>query len=139
MPETARRFFDKQLDPVQEAAALCDGRPSYLGRRPRHWDGWQNLEPERTAIVGKEQRDGRQSWSRGAEVEARMKQPGQTVPEILQTILLNSIKLKYRANRIDPVRHPNASDQVLIATLIPVEASVEQRIHEVVLSLGSSP
>lgn len=35
-----------------------------------------------------------------AEVEARMKQPGQTVPEILQTILLNSIKLKYPANRI---------------------------------------
>ena len=35
-----------------------------------------------------------------AEVEARMKQPGQTVSEILQTILLNSIKLKYPANRI---------------------------------------
>lgn len=35
-----------------------------------------------------------------AEVEARMKQPGQNVPEILQTILLNSIKLKYPANRI---------------------------------------
>jgi hypothetical protein len=35
-----------------------------------------------------------------AEVEARMKQPGQTVEEILQTILLNSIKLKYPANRI---------------------------------------
>ena len=35
-----------------------------------------------------------------AEVETRMKQPGQTVPEILQTILLNSIKLKYPANRI---------------------------------------
>ena len=35
-----------------------------------------------------------------AEVEGRMKQPGQTVPEILQTILLNSIKLKYPANRI---------------------------------------
>jgi hypothetical protein len=35
-----------------------------------------------------------------AEVEARMKQPGQTVDEILQTILLNSIKLKYPANRI---------------------------------------
>ena len=35
-----------------------------------------------------------------AEVEARMKQPGQTVPEILQAMLLNSIKLKYPANRI---------------------------------------
>jgi hypothetical protein len=35
-----------------------------------------------------------------AEVEARMKQPGQNVPEILQTILLNSIKLKHPANRI---------------------------------------
>ena len=35
-----------------------------------------------------------------AEVETRMKQPGQTVPEILQTILLNSIKAKYPANRI---------------------------------------
>ena len=35
-----------------------------------------------------------------AEVEARMKQPGQTVSEILQTILLNSIKAKYPANRI---------------------------------------
>jgi hypothetical protein len=35
-----------------------------------------------------------------AEVEARMKQPGQTVPEILQTILLNSIKLKYPASQI---------------------------------------
>ena len=85
---------------MQEAAALCDGRLSYLERRPKHWDGWQNLEPERTAIVGKEQRDGRQSWSRGAEVEARMKQPGQ-VREILQTILLNSIKPNYRANRIE--------------------------------------
>jgi hypothetical protein len=35
-----------------------------------------------------------------AEVEQRMKQPGQTVPEILQTMLLNSIKAKYPANRI---------------------------------------
>jgi hypothetical protein len=35
-----------------------------------------------------------------AEVEARMKQPGQKVDEILQTMLLNSIKLKYPANRI---------------------------------------
>jgi hypothetical protein len=35
-----------------------------------------------------------------AEVEARMRQVNQSVPEILQTILLNSIKLKYPANRI---------------------------------------
>jgi len=35
-----------------------------------------------------------------AEVETRLKQPGQTVPEILQTILLNSIKAKHPANRI---------------------------------------
>jgi hypothetical protein len=35
-----------------------------------------------------------------ADVEARMRQVSQTVPEILQTILLNSIKLKYPANRI---------------------------------------
>jgi hypothetical protein len=35
-----------------------------------------------------------------AEVEARMKQGGQTVYEILQTILLNSIKLKHPASRI---------------------------------------
>jgi hypothetical protein len=35
-----------------------------------------------------------------AEVEARLKQGGQNVPEILQTILLNSIKAKYPANRI---------------------------------------
>jgi hypothetical protein len=35
-----------------------------------------------------------------AEVEQRMKQPGQTVYEILQTILLNSIKLKFPASQI---------------------------------------
>jgi hypothetical protein len=35
-----------------------------------------------------------------AEVEARIRQPGQTVSEILQTILLNSIKLKYPANKM---------------------------------------
>lgn len=43
---------------------------------------------------------GELSPDKRAEVEARMKQPGQTVDEILQTILLNSIKLKYPANRI---------------------------------------
>jgi hypothetical protein len=43
---------------------------------------------------------GELSPNKRGEVEARMKQPGQTVPEILQTILLNSIKLKYPANRI---------------------------------------
>ena len=35
-----------------------------------------------------------------AEVEARMKQPGQTVSEILQTILLNGIKSTKPASRI---------------------------------------
>ena len=40
------------------------------------------------------------SPNKRAEVEARMKQRGQTVPETLQTILLNSIKLRYPANRI---------------------------------------
>jgi hypothetical protein len=40
------------------------------------------------------------SAEKRAEVEARMKQPSQTVPGILQTILLNSIKSKYPANRI---------------------------------------
>jgi hypothetical protein len=35
-----------------------------------------------------------------AEVQSRMQQGGQTVSEILQTILLNSIKLKHPANRI---------------------------------------
>jgi hypothetical protein len=35
-----------------------------------------------------------------AEVKARMRQTSQTVPEITQTILLNSIKPKYPANRI---------------------------------------
>ena len=35
-----------------------------------------------------------------AEVESRMKQGGQTVYEILQTMLLNSIKLKHPASRI---------------------------------------
>ena len=35
-----------------------------------------------------------------AEVEQRMKQPGQTVYEILQTILLNSIKVKYPGSTI---------------------------------------
>jgi hypothetical protein len=35
-----------------------------------------------------------------AEVESRMKQGGQTVYEILQTILLNSIKVKHPASRI---------------------------------------
>ena len=34
------------------------------------------------------------------EVETRLKQGGQTVPEILQTILLNNIKLKFSANRV---------------------------------------
>ena len=36
-----------------------------------------------------------------AEVQARLGQGGQTVSEILQTILLNSIKLKHPASRID--------------------------------------
>jgi len=35
-----------------------------------------------------------------AEVQERMKQPGQTVTEILQTILLNGIKNKHKASRI---------------------------------------
>ena len=35
-----------------------------------------------------------------AEVETRLKASGQTVYEILQTILLNSIKLKFPASRI---------------------------------------
>ena len=35
-----------------------------------------------------------------AEVQARLGQGGQTVSEILQTILLNSIKLKHPASRI---------------------------------------
>jgi len=35
------------------------------------------------------------------EVEARMKQGGQTVYEILQTILLNSIKLKHLGSSIE--------------------------------------
>ena len=41
-----------------------------------------------------------------AEVETRMKQPGQTVHEILQTILLNSIKLKFPANKIVALDFP---------------------------------
>ena len=40
------------------------------------------------------------SAEKRTEVEARMKQGGQTVSEILQTILLNSIKLKHPASRI---------------------------------------
>ena len=40
------------------------------------------------------------SPAKRAEVEGRLAQGGQTVNEILQTILLNSIKLKYPANRI---------------------------------------
>ena len=35
-----------------------------------------------------------------AEVESRMKQGGQTVSEILQTMLLNSIKLKHLGSQI---------------------------------------
>lgn len=35
-----------------------------------------------------------------AEVQSRMKQGGQTVSEILQTILLNSIKLKHLGSQI---------------------------------------
>jgi len=35
-----------------------------------------------------------------AEVETRMKQPGQTVSEILTTILLNNIKLKHLGSQI---------------------------------------
>jgi hypothetical protein len=35
-----------------------------------------------------------------AEVQTRLAQGGQTVSEVLQTILLNSIKLKHPANRI---------------------------------------
>ena len=34
------------------------------------------------------------------EVESRMKQPGQTVSEVLTTILLNNIKLKHLGSRI---------------------------------------
>ena len=49
-----------------------------------------------------------------AEVEARMKQPGQTVPEILQTILLNSIKLKYPANRIVALDFPGGVAVVVL-------------------------
>jgi hypothetical protein len=36
-----------------------------------------------------------------AEVERRLKQGGQTVYEILQTILLNSLQVKFPASRID--------------------------------------
>jgi hypothetical protein len=36
-----------------------------------------------------------------AEVQTRLGQGGQTVSEVLQTILLNSIKLKHPASRID--------------------------------------
>ena len=49
-----------------------------------------------------------------AEVEARMKQPGQTVHEILQTILLNSIKLKYPANRIVALDFPGGVAVVVL-------------------------
>ena len=35
-----------------------------------------------------------------AEVQTRMKQPGQTVYEILQTMLLNEIKVRFPASRI---------------------------------------
>ena len=35
-----------------------------------------------------------------AEVESRAKQPGQTVSEVLQTMLLNGIKNKHKASRI---------------------------------------
>ncbi len=35
-----------------------------------------------------------------AEVETRLKQPGQNVPEILQTMLLNNIKAKYPGGQI---------------------------------------
>jgi hypothetical protein len=88
-----------------------------------------------------------------AQVEARMKQPGQTVPEILQTIRLSSIKLKYPAKRIvalDLGRGVAVNDLPSRAmrtiqfdtrtdsNSIPVEAPVKQRIHEIVLSLGSS-
>ncbi len=40
------------------------------------------------------------SPAKRAEVQARLAKGGQTVTEILQTILLNSIKLKQPANRI---------------------------------------
>ena len=40
------------------------------------------------------------SPAKRAEVEGRLAQGGQTVNEILQTILLNSIKLKFPASRI---------------------------------------
>lgn len=40
------------------------------------------------------------SPEKAAEVRQRMKQPGQTVYEILQTILLNEIKLRFPASRI---------------------------------------
>jgi len=40
------------------------------------------------------------SAEKRAEVESRMKQGGQTVSEILQTILLNSIKVKHPASKI---------------------------------------
>jgi hypothetical protein len=40
------------------------------------------------------------SQEKKAEVQARLGQGGQTVTEILQTILLNSIKLKHPASKI---------------------------------------
>jgi hypothetical protein len=40
------------------------------------------------------------STEKRAEVQARLGQGGQTVSEILQTILLNSIKLKHPASKI---------------------------------------
>ncbi|HEY2616996.1 MAG TPA: hypothetical protein VGI78_06635 [Acetobacteraceae bacterium] len=40
------------------------------------------------------------SSEKKAEVQARLGQGGQTVTEILQTILLNSIKLKHPASKI---------------------------------------
>jgi len=66
-----------------------------------------------------------------AEVQARMAKGGQTVTEILQTILLNSIKLKHPASRIEAldfsrgvavVRTPKGANQVVrfnTSTLTP--------------------
>jgi hypothetical protein len=73
------------------AAAIAMGGVFLAGTMPAHAQVATSLEKAELAGL---------SPAVHAEVAKRMKQPGQTVYEILQTVLLNSIKLKFPAGKI---------------------------------------
>jgi hypothetical protein len=77
---------------VVAAAAFAAGLPSPLAAHAQASQTYRDAEGKlELAELSPEKR---------AEIEQRMKAPGQNVREILETILLNSIKLKHPASRI---------------------------------------